>query len=289
MVSRTADNGRATHGRPGKVWEWIMAAVVQPRQALSPLARHTLQTLATYADPDGSNCYPTYQGLADRMGRSRGVAGDGLRELEQRGWLERRTCSVDGQRRTLFVPLVPAPGDAASSGPPDDPRDASSGPPDGNRPAHRTQPVQDQSKEEEDARARVDGNVPTVSAGSTREVQSRTGATVEAPRTVEGVVARLGLPKRHRATIRRMITARHAEGARLDMLSDVASITDPAGVDSPAALIRWRLSEIEGRDPPEVWDLVSEWNRLDEDVPPRWALEGSLIEFLNLAMREQEV
>lgn len=164
MASMTASTDKDEAPRLTK-WEWTRAARKQPKEALSPLARHTLQTLAEYADPNGSNCRPSYQSLGDDMGRSRSQAGEGVKELVERGWVERRAITVHGRRATLFVPLIPASAGVASSGPPDDgpavETGASSGPPDGTCPAHRTQPDQDQIKnQEEEARAReVDSTV----------------------------------------------------------------------------------------------------------------------------------
>lgn len=109
-----------------------------PRGDLSPLARHTLVTLLDFADPDGSNCFPTYEGLAEVMGRGRSQVGEGLAELVKNGWIEREPFARGGHRRTRYVFLIPVAGGQATSGPPDD-----------HSPAHRTGPVHDLSIREE--------------------------------------------------------------------------------------------------------------------------------------------
>ena len=72
------------------------------------MRRHVLVTLSTFADPDGSSCFPSTQLLADRTGLSRRRVEGHLREAAEEGWIRRRARG-DGQswRRWIYTLAIP--------------------------------------------------------------------------------------------------------------------------------------------------------------------------------------
>lgn len=71
--------------------------------SLTPRARLAAHTIASYADTDGSRCFPSAETIAHGMGQSVDTAWRAIRDLETDGWLIRRV-----QRgRTVFVLLIP--------------------------------------------------------------------------------------------------------------------------------------------------------------------------------------
>lgn len=67
---------------------WIRA-VRDHGGSLEPRARLAAMVIASYADPDGSNCWPSVATVARGMGVSERTAQRALDDLEQAGWLVR--------------------------------------------------------------------------------------------------------------------------------------------------------------------------------------------------------
>jgi Helix-turn-helix domain len=82
---------------------------------LAPMSKEksTLVALAEYADPDGSNAFPSIPTLARCTGHSERTVQRHLRLLEQRGELVVQSRSLGGRKRTVYrIPccqLSPAP------------------------------------------------------------------------------------------------------------------------------------------------------------------------------------